>query len=85
MNRHEVKQPARKVKNGEATGPDEIPAEVWKAFGEEGINVVWELIKKIHVNYYVRGGRVRLSHYTNTTVMSKTVGAIRKLSRCHIQ
>lgn len=50
MNRHEVKQPARKVKNGEATGPDEIPAEVWKAFGEEGINVVWELIKKIHVN-----------------------------------
>jgi hypothetical protein len=25
------------MKNGKATGPDEIPAEVWKCLGNEGI------------------------------------------------
>lgn len=33
------------MRNGEALGPDEIPAEVSKSLGEEGVNLVRELMK----------------------------------------
>ena len=33
--------------NGKATGPDNIPVEVWKSFGEEGIDMLWDLIEYI--------------------------------------
>lgn len=36
------------MKNGKACGPDDIPAEVWKNLGDEGIDVLWDLIKKIY-------------------------------------
>ena len=35
------------MKNGKAVGPDGIPVEAWKALGEEGINLLWLLVKKI--------------------------------------
>ncbi|XP_037772417.1 uncharacterized protein LOC119568090 [Penaeus monodon] len=35
------------MKNGKATGPDDIPVEVWKALGEEGNDVLQGLVKKI--------------------------------------
>ena len=35
----EVKEALRKMKNGKAVDPDNIPVEVWKSLGEDG--VVW--------------------------------------------
>lgn len=35
------------MKNEEATGPGEISAEGKKSLAEEGVNVVWEVLKKI--------------------------------------
>ena len=37
ISREEVVKALRKMKKGKATGPDNIPAEVWKSLGEEGI------------------------------------------------
>ena len=37
-----------KMKNGKAVGPDGIPAEAWKALGEEGIDLLWDLFEKIY-------------------------------------
>ena len=34
----EAKEALKKMKNGKACGPDEIPAEAWKSLGEGGIN-----------------------------------------------
>ncbi|KAK3894199.1 hypothetical protein Pcinc_002033 [Petrolisthes cinctipes] len=48
ISREEVKIALRKMKNGKALGPDEIPAEVWKSLEEEGIDVLWDLLSKIH-------------------------------------
>ena len=33
----EVKDALRRMKMGKALGPDEIPNEVWKCFGEVGV------------------------------------------------
>lgn len=46
--RHEVQSAVRKMKNGKAVGPDVIPVEVWKTLGEEGIDVLWDLMKKMY-------------------------------------
>ena len=48
IDRDEVKFALGKMKNGKATGPDEIPVEVWKCLGEFGIDMLWDLMKKIH-------------------------------------
>ena len=47
VSRGEVKQALNRMKNGKATGPDKIPAEVWKSLGEEGIDILWDLMKKV--------------------------------------
>ena len=47
VTRREVKQAVRKMKNGKAAGPDNIPVEVWKSLGEEGIDILWDLMQKI--------------------------------------
>ena len=47
VERGEVRRALAKMKNGKAIGPDGIPAEVWKALGEEGIDLLWDLMKKI--------------------------------------
>ncbi|KAI5724884.1 hypothetical protein M8J77_008337 [Diaphorina citri] len=35
------------MNNGKAVGADQIPAEVWKCLGEEGIDLLWGLVKKV--------------------------------------
>ena len=48
ISREEVVKALRKMKKGKATGPDNIPVEVWKSLGEEGIYMLWDLMEKIH-------------------------------------
>ena len=35
------------MKNGKATGPDNIPVELWKSLGKEVIDMLRDLMKKI--------------------------------------
>ena len=37
----------RGMKLGKAMGPDGIPVEVWKSFGEEGVDMLLDLLQKI--------------------------------------
>ena len=46
--REEVRKALYKMKNGKACGPDEIPVEVWKSLGEDGVDVLWDLMQKIY-------------------------------------
>ena len=36
------------AKKGKAMGPDGIPVEVWKCMGEEGVDMLWDLLQKIY-------------------------------------
>ena len=47
LSRNEVLHALKKMKNGKATGPDLIPVEVWKAIGEEGVDILYDLMVKI--------------------------------------
>ena len=47
ISREEVKMALKRMKNGKATGPDDIPAEAWKCLGEEGVDLLWNLMSKI--------------------------------------
>ena len=49
IRRREVKRALNKMKNGKAVGTDGIPVEVWKCLGEEGIDLLWDLAKKIYI------------------------------------
>ena len=46
----EVRMALGKMKNGKAVGPDGVPVEAWKALDEEGIEILWLLMKKIMDN-----------------------------------
>ena len=48
ITRNEVKVAISRMKNGKATGMDGIPVEVWKCLGEEGIDMLWDLMKGIY-------------------------------------
>ncbi|XP_068245313.1 uncharacterized protein [Palaemon carinicauda] len=48
IDREEIKVTLSKMKNGKATGPDEIPVEVWKCLKEFEVDMLWDLMKKIH-------------------------------------
>ena len=48
ISRNEVKVAISRMKNGKATGVDVIPVEVWKCLGEEGIDMLWDLMKGIY-------------------------------------
>ena len=48
ISRDEVKVAVSRMKNGKATGMDGIPVEVWKCLGEEGIDMLWDLMQGIY-------------------------------------
>ena len=48
ISRLEVEKALKKMKNSKATGPDNIPVEAWKGLGEEGIDLLWDLMKKVY-------------------------------------
>ena len=48
INRVEVGQALKIMKKNKAVGPDNIPIEVWQCLGEPGIDIVWDLMKKIY-------------------------------------
>jgi len=43
----EIKEAMRKMPNGKAEGPDQIPVEVWKCLHEEGLEWLTELFNVI--------------------------------------
>ncbi|XP_064089186.1 uncharacterized protein LOC135203382 [Macrobrachium nipponense] len=43
----EVRVALGKLKNSKVVGPDGIPAEAWMALDEAGIDILWQLMKKI--------------------------------------
>ena len=47
VTRQEVERALEKMKNGKSIGPDGIPVEVWKVLGEEGVDMLHQLIKEI--------------------------------------
>ena len=50
VTREEIVIALKKMKWGKAAGPDEVPIEAWKALGEEGIDVLWNLMRVIMEN-----------------------------------
>ncbi len=47
INREEVEEALKGMKNGKVMGPDRIPVEVWKSLGEEGADMLLDLLQKI--------------------------------------
>ena len=47
INRKEVEVALKGTKHGKAMGPDGIPEEVWKSLGEEGVDMLLDLLQKI--------------------------------------
>ena len=47
INRKEVEVALKEMKLGKAMGPDGIPVEVWKSLGEEGVDMLLDLLQKI--------------------------------------
>ena len=43
----EIEMALRNMKNGKATGPDNLPVEVWKSLGRTGVNFLKEALNKI--------------------------------------
>ena len=43
----EIEMALRNMKNGKATGPDNLPVEVWKSLGRTGVNFLKEALHKI--------------------------------------
>ena len=46
IERQEVREAIRMMKNGKAVGPDKIPVEVWKALGDLGDELVYDFIRQ---------------------------------------
>ena len=36
------------MKRNKAVGPDNIPMKVWRSLGDAGVDVLWDLMKKIY-------------------------------------
>ena len=45
--RSEVEWALGNIGNGKAPGMDDIPIELWKATGEEGVDILWRICKLI--------------------------------------
>ena len=48
ISRNEVKVAISRMKNGKATGMDGIPVEAWECLGEEGVDMLWDLMQGIY-------------------------------------
>ena len=48
ISRNEVKVAISRMKNGKAREMDWIPVEVWKCLGEEGIDILCELMQGVY-------------------------------------
>uniref|UniRef100_A0A914X4N9 Reverse transcriptase domain-containing protein n=1 Tax=Plectus sambesii TaxID=2011161 RepID=A0A914X4N9_9BILA len=59
----EVEDAMKKMKNGKATGPDDIPAEVWKILGRQGATILAALFNRI-----IEEGAAPSAWTTSTTV-----------------
>ncbi|XP_067137277.1 uncharacterized protein [Centruroides vittatus] len=47
ISREEVESVLRKMKMEKAVGTDWIPVEAWRGLGKEGIDILWDLMKKL--------------------------------------
>ncbi|KAI5747315.1 hypothetical protein M8J77_013428 [Diaphorina citri] len=47
IEREEIIRALRTMKNGKATGPDEIPVEAWKSLGADGVDLLWSIMRKV--------------------------------------
>ena len=47
VSREEVKNALRRMKKGEAVGPDELPVEVWKCMEKMGIEFLTRLFNRL--------------------------------------
>ena len=47
INNAYIEMALRNMKNGKATGPDNLPVEVWKGLGRTGVNFLKEALNKI--------------------------------------
>jgi len=47
ITKDEIKEALKKMTNGNEEGPDQIPMEVWKCLGEEGLEWLTELFNVI--------------------------------------
>ena len=45
--RAQIEMALRNMENGKATGPDNLPVEVWKSLGRTGVNFLREALNKI--------------------------------------
>ena len=45
----DIEMALRNMKNGKATGPDNLPVEVWKSLGRTGVNFLKEALNKIKI------------------------------------
>ena len=55
------------MKHGKAMGTDGIPVEVWKSLGEEGVDMLLDLLQKIqqHIKYRRRAVRFHAGQRDN--------------------
>ena len=47
ISKEEVRRVVRKLKEGKAMGGDEIPNEAWKHGGERGLELAWEICRRV--------------------------------------
>lgn len=48
IEREEISEALGRMKRGKAVGPDNLPVEAWKALGKEGVDILWDLLCKVH-------------------------------------
>ena len=83
ISKEEVRRVVRKLKEGNAVGGDEIPNEAWKYGGERGLEIAWEICRKVWdgegwpqvwregiiVSLAKKGGGTRVQEYRGVTLM----------------
>ena len=73
--KEEIREALKKMANGKAVGPDQIPVEVWKFMGEVGLEWLTGLFNVILRTAKMprEGGPAQSSHCTKTKGISKIV------------